>query len=72
MNNHQDRIQMEEVLSGMKESIELLTIAIGTMMIVLTDKGIITETEYNSAQAIATADLDQEMARQRDKGGINA
>jgi hypothetical protein len=48
------------------DAIQKLAIAVGALTIALIDKGILTIAEYNRAYAQATADVDQEAARQRD------
>ena len=49
------------------EATQQLAISIGALTIVLFDKGIITQDEYDKAEAQATVIIDQEVARQRDK-----
>ena len=49
------------------EAIQQLAIAIGTLTIILIDKGIVTRAEYDQANAQATVIIDQEFARKRDQ-----
>jgi len=60
-------------LKELEEKIELLTQLVhgatalaGGILVALVDGGVITEREFDKAHAQATADLDQEMARQRE------
>lgn len=55
--------------ADLNESNQTHAAAYGALIILLIDKGIITEQEYNRAYIQAQHDLSQEFARKRDQKG---
>lgn len=61
--------ELLQAQSDLNESNQHHAAAYGALIILLIEKGIITDAEYTRAYAQATHDIEQEFARKRDQKG---